>query len=119
MALEIPGAKQAGDTDKNAAEKNAIENWPYRAGRGDAKEEGHPGGKLQKDREAAREDFILAHADPNDRSAFQCPRGGSPTPVERQRNRQRAEDNAESEERFNEQVNIFTGAPKEGFANKR
>src|SRR5688500_15238551 len=100
LAPEIPGAKQARDANKNAANINTIESRPDGARCGGANEASDTGGKLQEDTESAGSHLTLAHADPYNRRAFHGPCSGGPAAIERERNRQRAENDAQSEKRF-------------------
>ena len=94
LLFEIPGGKKAAYADHDATEIEAIE-YRHRAERFlCAEKKRHAGGKLQKNAEAARQNFILAHADPNNRGAFQCPGRRGPATVEGERNRQRSKHDA-------------------------
>ena len=48
----------------------------------------------------------MTQADPDDAGAFQRPRGRSPAAVERERDRQRAEHDAQRQERFGQQLEV-------------
>ena len=111
MAIEMPCREQARDRDQHRPDECAVGDRNRRrrtAGRPQrqAEHERDAGAQLQQQAERAHEAALEAHARPYDRRTFDGPRRGRPARVERQRNGQRREHDAEREEALDQQPDV-------------
>ena len=105
--LQKPGGKKPAPLTITPAEINAVEDRRQRRGTDASRKNAAPAANSKKIPKPRAPSFFLAHADPDDRPALQRPSRRGPAAVESERNRQRAKDHSESEERLDQQANLW------------
>jgi hypothetical protein len=113
VSIEVPGTEQTGDREDHAADEGAVRDERRAGERTRIREEGGACEKLQEDAEDARGETSLSDAHPHDRGALERPRRGRPARVERERDREAAEDNAQRQEGFGQKTERLATAPED------